>query len=261
MKRALRCVILGTLLLLVMGGSVRAQNDLTRTVDIGFGYGEYDGTLGVARSQSLGLFVSRPYVWDWRINLGRAHRFHTDGWAVGTSFTRHLPRGFNVSVGVGRGSGGVVLADYRFDASVSAGLLPDRQLLLTLSYTRNQSAEVNYSDGVSLGASWYRGRWILGGHFLHDTGYPGKTISRSGGVSLTYSLWRLMDIGGGYTWGDVSYILLNPGEAHVNYSAEGYFLNASRWFGKDWGVNLRLDYGETDFYHFRGFNLGAFKEF
>ncbi len=263
MKRAQRCIVFGTLLLLLTGsGAVRAQErEITRTLSAGFGYGEYDGDLGVARGQSLGLLVSRPFVWDWRVNVGRAHRFDTDGWGVGTSITRHWPSSFNASLGFGKGEGSVVLADYRFDASVGIAVLPQRQLLLNLGYTRNQSAEENYSDGVRLSATWYRGRWIMGANYLHDTGYPGKTTSRSGGVGLTYSLWRLMDIGGGYNWGKVSYMLVGPGQALVNYSARGFFLGGSRWFDDSWGINLRLDYGETDFYEFRGFNLGVFKEF
>lgn len=258
MKRMTHIALLITLAVFL--ATAAGAQELVRTVELGFSYGEYDGDLGVSRGQSLGLLISRPYVWDWRIGVGRAHRFHTDGSAIGTSLTRHLPGGVSASLGFGRGKGGVVLSDYRFDASLGVGVLPRRQLLLNLGYTRNQSEGENYSDGVGLGASWYLGRWILGGHFLHDTGYPGKTISRSGGVSLTYSLWRKLDLGAGITFGKVSYTLVSPGFAHVDYSANGSFAGVNWWAGERWGVNLRLDYGETDFYRFRGFTFGVFRE-
>lgn len=252
---------LGLLLAVALLWAPPAAAQWTRSVDFGASYGEYDGDLGVARGQFLNLLVSRPQVWDWRIGGGHAERFGAEGWGVGTSLTRHLPSGLNFTLGFGTGSGDVVLPEYRLDASVGFGVLPRRQLLLILGYTRIQSSGENKSDGVSLSANWYLGRWILGGNYLHDTGYPGRTVSRSGGVGLTYSMWRSWDLGAGLSFGDVSYILLSPGEARVDYATNGYYLGGSLWLGDDWGLNLRLDAERTSFYEFRGGTLSVFKEF
>ena len=67
-------------------------------------------------------------------------------------------------------------------------------------------------------------------------------------------------LGVGYDAGDVSYLLVGPGEALVDYHGTGFNLGYSQWFDAHWGLNARLDYGETPFYTVRGASLSVFRE-
>lgn len=266
-------ILLTTLALLLLALPAQAQDEpeITRTVQAGFSYGKFEemaDSLDTSWGESVALMFSRPFVWDWRIDFGHAHKFDSDGTAFGTAYTRHFTSGLSASVGFGTGAIGigdakeqVILPKYRFDAGVGYGFLPERQLLAHLGYTHTESEGANSSDGLTLSANWYMNRWIVGGHYGHTVGQPGDTVSHSGGVSLTWSLWRKFDVGGGLSWGEVAYELeATPTNALVEYSSNGYFLGISHWLGEDWGYNLRLDRERTSFYRFNGFTLNVFKE-
>jgi hypothetical protein len=46
----------------------------------------------------------------------------------------------------------------------------------------------------------------------------------------------------------------------VDYRSTGFNLGFSQWFGARWGLNAKVDYGDTPFYIVRGANLGVFRE-
>ncbi len=261
--RLLLCLATVTALLALPGG---ASAELVRTLEIGGDYAslrdaDVDTLICHANGQFARLMISQPYVWDWRIEAGRTSRFDEVSFGFGTSITRHLPRAWNFSLGVGTGTGEILAPEYRFDASVGKGLLHETPLILTLGYTRIQSRGENRSDGVGLGLQYYfTEHWILGGHYLYDMGHPGDTISRSGGVGLTYSVWRRTDIGVGATFGKVSYMLIGQGQALVNYDSRGYNAGWSQWLSDDAGFNLRVDYGLWANIRTWGVTLSFFKE-
>ncbi len=249
--------------LLILGSATAAVGaDFQRAASLSYGYGEYfDGLDDKGNGQNISFMLARPDVWSARIELGRSYTFGEEAYGIGLSYDRRLPADFNLSIGYGTGTGDLINPEYRWNVALSQYTLWEKRLHWTLGYTRTQSKFSNYSDNVGLAIEY---RFAPGFTFYaqtnHDTSYPGKHISRGGGVGLGYSRWKQFELGAGISFGKVSYFITGPGAVLVNYSANGYNLGATRWLGDQYAVNLRLDYGRTSFYKFRGVTLTLLRE-
>ena len=79
-------------------------------------------------------------------------------------------------------------------------------------------------------------------------------------MGVSYVVWRRLSIGVGYDAGDVSYLVVGPGQALVDYHGSGFNVGYQQWFDAHWGLNARLEYGETPFYNVRGASVSVFRE-
>jgi len=229
---------------------------LTRSIEAGGAWGHHTEGYGDANGQFLRLGLGRAERWAWRAEAGRSARFDDESLDGGFSYAHWFGR-TSLTLGVSSGTGDFIANRYRLDAAVSR---PLAGVVTTLGYTRIQSKGDNRSDGVGLSLVRYTPHWVFSAQGRLDLGQPGATQSASGGVGLSYVVWRRMSIGVGYDVGDVSYQLVGAGVALVDYRSTGFNLGFSQWFGARWGLNARADYGETPFYTVRGASLGIFRE-
>jgi YaiO family outer membrane protein len=233
------------------------RSDWVRSVEVGGGYGKYTKGLGQSDGQSLRFGISRPWHYGWIFDVGREHRFGETSIGYGATFNQTLPHRANLTFGIGSGTGKILAPRYRASVTASGSVLG---LVASAGYLRTQSKAENRSDGFSLGLLRYQGHWIIGASGRQDYGYPGRTISRSWGGGLTYYQWRKLYIGAGFDRGDVSYMLIKPDRAEVNFNSTAYNLGGSYWFTDKSGLNLRLSHGRTSFYTVNGVTVSLFQE-
>ena len=232
------------------------QPPLTRSVEAGGAWGHYTEGYGDADGEFVRCGLWREDRWAWHAEAGRDARFGDQSLNGGLSYSHWFGK-TSVTLGVSSGTGEFIANRYRLDAAVSR---PLAGVVTTLGYTRIQSKGENRSDGVGLSLVRYWPHWVVSVQGRFDVGQPGSTHAPSGGVGLSYVVWRRTSIGIGYDVGKVSYQLVGPGKALVDYRSTGVNLGFSQWFGKQWGLNTRVDYGETPFYNVRGASLGIFRE-
>jgi hypothetical protein len=67
-------------------------------------------------------------------------------------------------------------------------------------------------------------------------------------------------VGSTVEFGDISYLLVGPGTALIDYNSVTYKLYSTYYVTPGFGFNLRLDYEHTDFYDMEGGSLSVFKE-
>jgi YaiO family outer membrane protein len=229
---------------------------LVRSVEAGGAWGHYTEGYGDANGQFVRGALWRPDRWAWRVEVGRSERFGDRSLDGGASYARWFGR-TSATLGASSGTGEFIAHRYRLDASVSR---PLAGVVTTLGYTRIQSKGDNRSDGLGLSLVRYTPHWVLNAQGRYDLGQPGNTRSTSGGVGISYVVWRRTSFGVGYDVGDVSYQLVAAGNALVDYHSTGFNAGFSQWFDGHWGLNLRAEYGDTPFYTVRGATLSIFRE-
>jgi YaiO family outer membrane protein len=256
----LRCgaLLTGLLLATALGANPAcgATPPLTRSIEAGGAWGHYTQGYGDANGQFLRFGLGRADRWGWRAEAGRSARFEDESLDGGLSYSHWFGR-TSVTLGMSSGTGDFIANRYRLDAAVSR---PLAGVVTTVGYTRIQSKGANRSDGVGLSLARYTPHWVYSAQGRIDLGQPGATHSASGGVGLSYVIWRRTSIGVGYDVGDVSYQVVGAGVALADYRSTGFNLGYSQWFGAQWGLNARVDYGDTPFYTVRGASLGIFRE-
>ena len=253
-----RAAILTAILLAAALGANTAWGapPLTHSIEVGGAWGHYTEGYGDADGQFLRYGLRREEQWAWRAEAGRSARFDDQSLDGGLSYSHWFGR-TSLTLGVSSGTGDFIANRYRLDAAVTR---PLAGVVTTLGYTRIQSKGDNRSDGVGLSLVRYTPHWVYSAQGRLDLGQPGATHSASGGVGLSYVVWRRMSVGIGYDVGDVSYQVVGAGVALVDYRSTGFNLGFSQWFGAQWGLNAKVDYGETPFYTVRGASLGVFRE-
>lgn len=233
-----------------------AAPPLVRSVEAGAAWGHYTDGYGDANGQFVRGALSRADRWAWRVEAGRAERFGDRSFDAGASYSRWFGL-TSATVGLSSGTGAFIANRYRFDASICR---PLARILTTLGYTRIQSKGDNRSDGLGLSLVRYLPHWVLEAQGRFDLGQPGNTHSASGGAGISYVVWRRTAIGVGYEVGKVSYQLVGAGTALIDYRSTGFNVGCSQWFGANWGLNLRAEYGDTPFYTVRAATLSVFRE-
>jgi YaiO family outer membrane protein len=228
-----------------------------RSLEAGGGVAEYSDDLGRSDSQFLRAGISRPWRYGWVVDVGREHRFDETSFNYGASYTQFLPGRTNLTVAIGSGTGEILAPRYRLGVTASGSILG---LVTSAGYLRVQSKAENWSDGFSLGLLRYTGHWIFGVSGRQDYGYPGRTVSRSGGAGITWFQWRRTYLGANVDFGKVSYMLVGPAQAKVNFNSTTYGVGFSRWFTDRTGMNLRGTYGRTSFYKVGGVTVSLFRE-
>lgn len=246
--------------------AARAADDAVpyvRTAEIGGGLSRYTGGLGEGNGQFARITLAKEKDHSWLFETGRQERFGEAAWGVGISHTRNFLSASAISAGLSTGTGDYLFPEYRFDLKFDQGVLPEKNLVLSASYTRIQSKQENSSDGLGVGAVWWLPHWVLEGRYLYDTGHPGDAVSKSWGLGATWYLWKKIYLGAGIDGGEVSYLLLGPGSssALVDYEANGWNLSWQQWLWSDGGINLRYEHGSTDYYQVDGYTASIFKEF
>jgi YaiO family outer membrane protein len=228
-----------------------------RSLEVGAGIGRYSDGLGTSNGQSLRFSYSRAWRSSWSLDFGRQSRFGESSWDYGASYTRFLPRRTNLTVGLSSGTGQYLAPRYRFGATFGAPVLG---LALSMGYLHEQSKAENRLDAISAGAARYQAHWIFALSGRCDFGQPGSTISTLGGAGVTWYRWKRIYLGASADFGDVSYMMVGPGRAVVNFHSSSFSLGFSRWFNSHAGMNLRLSYGKTSFYKVGGITASLFRE-
>jgi len=260
MARRLAIALLVALTAAPIAAAAQEAPALTHLLEIGGEFGVYSDDLGEADAEFLAYTLARPERWSLRLDLGRAARFDDEGVSGGITLTGVLPRGLALSAGVAGGTGDVIDADWRFDAGLLAPL-PGGRCLLNLGYTRVQSKDVNKSDGYGAGLSCYSGdHWLLAAGARYELGYPGRTESSSLDLSVTWFRWLDLYLGAGARFGSVSYQLIGPGSAIVDYDETAWYLLATRYVRPDWGFTARFEQADNDVYTLRTVRVSLFKE-
>lgn len=212
-----------------------------------------------AHSEFATLSISRPFSYQWRFSASLDHRFGDAGVGVGAAYTHYWSSGVFVSGGFSTGTGRSIHPEYQIGISAGKSVLADKSLILSLSYLHTNMKGTNYAHGLGLGFTWYaRGHWILGSWGRYDLSYPGSTTSLSGGLGVTYAVWRKIYMGAGIDYGNVAYTLA-PGRVLVEYSAAAYNVFFARYLTSTLGFSARLDY--VTIYDGGGLTLRLFKEF
>jgi YaiO family outer membrane protein len=229
-----------------------------QTLEVGGEYGAYSGDLGHSDSQFASYIWAGGGPWILRVDASRESRFNDTGLGGGFNATRRLGR-TRLSAGLSGGTGDVIHPEYRFDLG---GLfeLPVEGMQATAGYTRLQSKGDNSSDGFAAGLLyWYRGHWILGATGRHEIGHPGETSSNSVDLSVTWFQWLRLYVGVGYRFGAVSYQLIGPTTALVDYDETDLYATVSWHLRPDLGLNARLDVLDNDVYDLTAARLSLFK--
>ncbi len=233
-----------------------------RSIEIGCDFSFYTGGLGEGYGQFLRFGLWRPAVHTLFFDVSRSQRFGDSGLGFGASYTRHLPDALDLTVAAGTGTSDFLDPEYRLHVGARRAFLSRDNLAVLAGYTRTQSKADNSTDGFSLGLLYYAGaHWMLGGNLQYDIGHPGDTTSTMYGLGATWYRYKDIYIGGGYTTGDVSYLIIDATDIRVDYPSEGWYIAASKWLSVRSGINLRFDHGTTSFYDVDGFRLSYFREF
>lgn len=258
---ALLCLALLAGGFVLPGGAGAADVPYTRTIEVGAGISRYTDGLGQGNGQNARVLLDKEKDHSWSFETGRQERFGESAWGIGVSHTRFVRSTTSLTAGLSTGTGDYLFPEYRFDAHVDQGVLSEKNLVLSASYTRIQSKQENSSDGFGAGAVWWLPHWVLEGHYLYDIGHPGDAISKSWGLGATWYLWKKTYLGAGIEGGQVSYMLVGPQSALVDYDSKGWSVYWQQWLLSDGGFTLRYEHGTTDYYQVDGYSLGLFKEF
>ncbi len=234
-----------------------------RTAEIGNGFSRYTDNYGPGNGQFMRLNLVKDKDHSWLFETGRDHRFGETSLGFGLSHGRHVAEATSVSAGISSGTGDFLAPKYRFDCRVDQGVLKEKNLVLSASYTRIQSKQENSSSGFGAGAVLWLAHWVLEGRYLYDIGQPGDAVSKSWGLGATWYLYKKTYIGAGIDGGQVSYMLVGPGPdmALVDYDAEGWNVSLQQWITSTGGINLRFEHGSTPHYQVDGYTFSIFKEF
>ncbi len=230
---------------------------LVRTVTAGFGWGEYTGDTNPNNGQFVSVAFSRPGRHAYNIGVGRQERFTQKGYGIGAGYTHVIDPATSLSVGANTGTGDLT-PKYRLGVSGSRSVKGN---VVTLGLSHEQSKVDIKTNGVHVGVT----RWLA--HFIFSAGgsvyygTPGKTTSPSFTLGATYYIWQRLYAGVGFSHGRVSYLVLGPEDILVNYDSTGYNVGVSYWIDGKSGLNVGFDYGDTDFFIVRGYNLSYFRQF
>jgi YaiO family outer membrane protein len=257
MTRLLLCV----LSFLLLGGPVEAAEPWTRVFEVGAAHGSYSEPYGDADFEFARLSFAHPSTQVFRIEVSRAARFEDDGFGAGDSYTRFLPAGIELTLGASGGTGDVLYPDHQIDASIGKSFLPDRKLVASILYTRSQSKQENRFDRVGL-ALEYRpdDHWALYASARNEYGDPGNTTSRGGSVDVVYGVYRKRYFGVGAEFGSVSYLLVDPTTALIDYDRVAVHATLQLYLTPRSGLNVRLEHEHNDFYDLRTGLVSYFRE-
>jgi YaiO family outer membrane protein len=236
-----------------------AQAPNTYYIEGGLDLAHFSDNYGNGNGQWLVFILSQPANYNLRFDLSRAQRWGDRGVGGGLSFSKYLDR-LTLAAGASGGSGDFIYPEYRLEASVGYGLLPQGNLLVMLGYLHDQSKVDNYFDRVALSANWYMdSHWIFGGFFNYDIGQPGDTVTMSLGLGATWFTWKKRYIGGTVTYGDVNYTQVSLNGFLVAYKQFSLRANYSEYFNPTFGTNVRLDFGTNKYYDVYGVSVSVFK--
>jgi YaiO family outer membrane protein len=230
---------------------------LDRTFTAGLGWGHYNGDPNANNGQTMSVTWSRPNKHAYSVDVGRQERFGLVGWGIGGSYNHVLDAKTSLTASANTGTSDL-LPRYRIGAAATRGLLGN---VVTFGLSHEQTKGDLKSTGVHLGISRWLEHWILSAGGSVYYGSPGSTTSPSITLGATWYTWQKLYIGAGATWGRVSYTVIGPQNALVDYNAKGFNLGASYWLDGESGVSAGYSYGDSDFYVVRGFSLSYFRRF
>jgi YaiO family outer membrane protein len=134
-------------------------------------------------------------------------------------------------------------------------------LVLTTGLTHFPKQNGNGGDIISIGGIYY-GKIIFTGAVSYNIAQPGHITSWSEAGSFMYGTQGKYWFGGSATMGRAAYQLATEIPLDVRYNTRGGNLFYSRWLGKDWGINTRVDYGNmVGFYKLIGVTSSLFFDF
>ncbi|NIM18916.1 MAG: YaiO family outer membrane beta-barrel protein [Candidatus Latescibacteria bacterium] len=258
--------------LLAAAGNVEAISDqntgdeaqatpLAKVVEFGANYAQWSGDYGNSNAQFARFTIARPYSYMWRFDAGRVEMFDDVSFNMGLSYTRYLPDTYSLMIGFSTGTGDIIGDQYRVNLALGRAFLERDNLLGTLGYVRAQSKGENGYDGIEAELQYYANdNWIFGAFGRYHLGFPGRTTSLSGGVGVTYQVYRKAYVGAVVELGEISYMLVGPSNVLEDYRSVGYKLYVTHYQTPSAGFNFRLDYERTEFYRLRGIMISLFKE-
>jgi YaiO family outer membrane protein len=228
---------------------------------VGAGYTHYTKTHPDGNAQFARLTLSAEGAYSLWFDGGRVEHYGEEAWGYGLAFRYQLPHGWWLGAGAGTGTGQVIFPEYRVDATLGHAFLRDDNLHVSASYTHEQSKVENSYDRIALGARWWTGpHWIVGGHFNYDIGQPGDTITKSGGLGVTWYTWLERYIGGTIFYGDINYTQIGPTDFLVGYTEAAVRVNYAEYFNPRSGLEVIFDAATNEFYDVYGLTLAFFIE-
>jgi len=233
----------------------------TRYLEAGTSFTHFTSDLQDGNTQSLALIFSRDWSYLLRLDAGRSARWGDEGFGFGTLFTTYFARSWSVEVGVSTGSGEFILPDYRVDLSVGKAFLQQRNLLTSIRYVREQSKGLNYYDRMAASLTWWASNhWIFGGHFNYDIGQPGDTVTKSGGLEVTWFNWKQRFIGAAVELGDINYTQVGQTDFLVAYEQVSANVHLTQHFTPTTGLIVRGDWATNDLFDLYGISVSYFTE-
>lgn len=264
LRPALPAIVAVVATVLVLSVAARANGQtppVAHSIRGGMTFGQYDRDLGNLNGQFVRYRGSRYFLDSWSVDVGRASRFEDWGFGLGVGYARHLRRDTVANVGVSTGTGEVIFPDIRLDAGIDHSILPDESLVLSLGYTHIESKFENRSDSWNFGARYYTpASLIFSGFFRVEKGHPGSTTSTAWGGGALFNRPQNYSLSAGFEIGDVSYVLLLPDEAAVDFNSTIFRAGGSKYLDEDWGLSGGFDYSDTDVYNLWTVTLEVFKE-
>lgn len=230
---------------------------LERTASAGFGAGKYTGDTNPNNGQFVKVTFNLPGKHSYAVDVGRQQRFGQTGYGIGGNYTKVLDAATSLTVGGNTGTSDL-LPYYRLGVT-GIRSLAGNVVSAGLSYEKSKVGIK--STGLHAGISRWLAHWILAAGGSVYFGSPGDTTSPSLSLSATWYNWKRIYVGAGITFGRVSYLVLGPTDALVDYNSTSYNLGASYWIDGGSGVNAGVDYGESDYYTVRGWNVSYFRRF
>lgn len=239
---------------------------LDQIIEFGLSLGRYEfepgGETDGYNSQFARYTRSRPSLDAWRIDVGRQGRFGESSLDGGLSYTRFVGA-TGLTAGIGGGTSDVLSNRYRLSLGVT---YPVAGFQTSAGYTRTQSHGENSSHGWNVGLTRWFPHWIAGASYNIEFGQPGDTESGTVNLGLTYYTWRQTYLGGGVSFGSVSYQLVGPGtplsaQALVDYDSWTAYLALTRFIDDRSGFNLRYDHSDAkDIWTIDGVTASYFRE-
>jgi YaiO family outer membrane protein len=166
------------------------------------------------------------------------------------------------SAGVASSAGGFFWPKLRMDLAIHRKWLAGRQLVTSLGVGYFDAKDFHTDRSLQLGAAWYlRAPWVLQGGISVNRSSPGAVISRSGFLAATYGRDRERFLSLRWGAGRQAYQPFPALDLRVDVPFHQLTGTWREWLGRDFGLNLMVDWSASDTHDQATVELGFFREF
>ena len=208
-------------------------------------------------------YVQSHHVWSGE--LLQANRFGENGTFIGLSDRITLAPRWDLSLGVGLGSGGRWLPRESANAFVHHRWAQQGNWVTHLG-TGHAKARESYRDRwSSLGVSAYlephvQIPLVVQAEVRWSRSDPGSVNTRQQFVALSWGHQGFTQITARHGWGREGWQLLDDANTITNFASRQNTLTVQHWISSEWGLKFSADHYRNDSYSRRGLGMAVFRE-